>query len=321
MAYCQMNSSARWQCCCNAPAACQLPPGVLETLPRGPGVYLFRDEGGQLLHVGKSVQVRERVASHFTANVGKSRSQRMLSQVASIEAIPTAGEFGALLIESALVKQAGPSANIRLRERQGSGCLLHMDSEGWVERRNLREGVAQLLSDAISRLPASTLESSKLCVRRANAWPSLHAVSACARNAWASMSAAASVRVRDEANRRQQACFGRQLNQCDGVCVGAISGSEHAARLRQSLAHWRMPVWPLSGPGWVMEKRDIEDNTGDAAPATQWHVFDRWCYLGSASDIEAAQALIQNAERRFDIDAFRLLQSWMGEGRVSLLPA
>jgi DNA polymerase-3 subunit epsilon len=55
------------------------------------------------------------------------------------------------------------------------------------------------------------------------------------------------------------------------------------------------------------------------APAAQWHVFDRWCYLGSVSDIEAVQALIQNAERRFDIDAFRLLQTWMGEGRVSLL--
>lgn len=299
-----------------------LPPGVLETLPRGPGVYLFRDEGGQLLYVGKSVQVRERVASHFTANVGKSRSQRMLSQVASIEAIPTAGEFGALLIESALVKQAGPSANIRLRERQGSGCLLHMDSEGWVERRNLREWVAQLLSDA-DQPPAGEHFGVFETVRAARERLAELARSQrlCTQRLGIDVGSGISARARRGKPGGSKPCFGRQLNQCDGVCVGAISGSEHAARLRQSLAHWRMPVWPLSGPGWVMEKRDIEDNTGDAAPATQWHVFDRWCYLGSASDIEAAQALIQNAERRFDIDAFRLLQSWMGEGRVSLLPA
>ncbi len=309
-----------------------LPPGVLETLPRGPGVYLFRDEGGQLLYVGKSVQVRERVASHFTASVGKSRSQRMLSQVASIEAIPTAGEFGALLIESALVKQASPSANIRLRERQGSGCLLRMDSEGWVERRSLREWVAQLLSDASElhadehfgvfesvraareRL-ADLARTQRLCTQRLGIDIG-SGITARARRGKAAGNNTGKTAAKIAANKP---CFGRQLNQCDGVCVGVISGSEHAARLRQSLTHWRMPVWPLSGPGWVLEKRDIEDNTGDAAPAAQWHVFDRWCYLGSVSDIEAVQALIQNAERRFDIDAFRLLQTWMGEGRVSLL--
>ena len=44
--------------------------GKLQALPRGPGVYLFRDEAGEVLYVGKAKSLRSRVRSYFQRGDG-----------------------------------------------------------------------------------------------------------------------------------------------------------------------------------------------------------------------------------------------------------
>jgi excinuclease ABC subunit C len=87
-------------------------------LPDQPGVYLFRDERGRVLYVGKAKSVRKRVASHFSkAQVRSSPGHAdMVAGVAHIECVVVATEAEALLAEQSFIKQYRPRFNIRLRD-------------------------------------------------------------------------------------------------------------------------------------------------------------------------------------------------------------
>jgi len=80
------------------------------TLPDQPGVYLFRDERGRVIYVGKAKSIRKRVASHFG-----SRSD-LRTFIDSIESLVVHTEAEALLTEQNFIKQYRPRFNIRLRD-------------------------------------------------------------------------------------------------------------------------------------------------------------------------------------------------------------
>jgi excinuclease ABC subunit C len=83
-------------------------------LPDQPGVYVFADETGKVIYVGKAVSIRKRVAGHFA---GKStRGMEMVDQIASIDFLVTETEAEALLAEQQFIKRHRPRFNIRLRD-------------------------------------------------------------------------------------------------------------------------------------------------------------------------------------------------------------
>jgi excinuclease ABC subunit C len=84
-------------------------------LPDQPGVYLFRDERGRVIYVGKAKSVRKRVASHFS-NPSTQVGRELLPMIDRIESIVTATEAEALLAEQNFIKQYQPRFNIRLRD-------------------------------------------------------------------------------------------------------------------------------------------------------------------------------------------------------------
>lgn len=91
----------------------------LGELPPGPGVYMFRDRGGQLLYVGKSVCLRQRVRSYFGEAAGRYRKLRRLrGRAAAVEWIETGSELEALLLESRLVKEQHPPFNALLHRHR-----------------------------------------------------------------------------------------------------------------------------------------------------------------------------------------------------------
>lgn len=86
-----------------------------KTLPDGPGVYLFRDEKGKVVYVGKAISIRKRVASHF-ANPVTRGSVEMTSVVDRIDCLLVASETEALLTEHGFIRQYKPRFNIKLRD-------------------------------------------------------------------------------------------------------------------------------------------------------------------------------------------------------------
>jgi len=65
----------------------------------------FNGENSLPLYIGKSINIRARVLSHFNADHASTREMRISQEVRHIEWIETAGEFSALLLESRLVKE------------------------------------------------------------------------------------------------------------------------------------------------------------------------------------------------------------------------
>jgi excinuclease ABC subunit C len=88
----------------------------LRALPRKPGVYLFRDEEGDVLYVGKAKSLRSRVRSYFQRGNGRATSAQLVGRIADVEVIVTRNEAEALHLEQNLVKRHRPPFNIRLRD-------------------------------------------------------------------------------------------------------------------------------------------------------------------------------------------------------------
>ena len=88
------------------------------SLPERPGVYYFYDKDNVLLYVGKSKNIRKRVLSHFYHIDETVRHADLINQTVHIDFKCTAGELGALLLESAEIKSLQPIYNRRLRKNQ-----------------------------------------------------------------------------------------------------------------------------------------------------------------------------------------------------------
>jgi len=88
----------------------------LKALPAKPGVYLFRDAGGQVLYIGKAKSLRPRVRSYFQRGETRAGMAELPSRVADFEVIVTDTEVEALHLEQNLVKRHRPPFNVRLRD-------------------------------------------------------------------------------------------------------------------------------------------------------------------------------------------------------------
>jgi excinuclease ABC subunit C len=89
----------------------------LETLPEGPGVYLWKDAAGDTLYVGKAKRLRQRVRSYFTNDFAASPKHQLLRRlIADVETIVVPREAEALLLENNLIKEYRPRFNARLKD-------------------------------------------------------------------------------------------------------------------------------------------------------------------------------------------------------------
>jgi DNA polymerase-3 subunit epsilon len=81
----------------------------MSSLPDDPGVYIFRDDRGKALYVGKSVSLRTRARAHFCAPAGWTERAEV------VDYKPTNSELGALVLENRLIKQWRPPGNVALK--------------------------------------------------------------------------------------------------------------------------------------------------------------------------------------------------------------
>jgi DNA polymerase-3 subunit epsilon len=257
-----------------------LPSDALDAIPEAPGIYRFYGLNPMPLYIGKSINLRERVASHFSSDYRSDNDLRLSAEVVRIEIEETAGELGALLRESQLVKSLLPAYNQRLRRRTDLVAL----------------GVGAKPSPP-DYLRANVIEPRELRglygpfnSRRA-AREALRDIAAEAALCWRMLGL----------ERRVGPCFARQIKKCAGACVGAETLDVHHDRLRQALVPYALRQWPYDGMISVRE-------TSLTGERTEVHVFRDWCWLGTADDASSLQALIEAPPRvAFDLDIYRLL--------------
>jgi DNA polymerase-3 subunit epsilon len=123
----------------------QLDKSVINSLPNKPGVYYFHNNKGKIIYVGKAINIKKRVSSHFTHNDAEKRRQYFLRLVANITYTQCASELHALVLESAEIKSHWPKYNYCQKQpAQKYGLYSFEDNRGYTrlaidkKKKNLR---------------------------------------------------------------------------------------------------------------------------------------------------------------------------------------
>ena len=273
-----------------------LDPGLIDDLPDTPGVYLLYGENEVLLYVGKSINLRKRVLSHFAADARENKEMRLAQEVRRIDWRETVGELGALLLESRLVKAGQPIHNRRL-QRAADMCawqLLEVATGDFRPHLVHGEDVDFGRSNALFGLFASNREATNTLRKIAEAYALCPAVLGL-----------------EKLNQPGRACFAHQTGKCKGACVGKEAIGLHSARTMTALAKLKLTAWPYPGPIGLVERDDflcMEDV----------HVVDGWRYLGTAKDAAEVHELLLQADRApFDMDTYKLLKTYLTKAHLS----
>jgi len=89
----------------------------LKHLPFRPGVYLFKDDKGTIIYVGKANKLRNRVRSYFQKSEGLTeKTKQLVARISDLEFFITNSEQEALVLEQNLVKRYRPHYNVRLKD-------------------------------------------------------------------------------------------------------------------------------------------------------------------------------------------------------------
>jgi excinuclease ABC subunit C len=91
-------------------------PAILNTISHTPGVYLFKNQKGDVLYIGKAKDLHERVKSYFLKQDSDWKIAGLLKEYATVETIKTKTEIEALLLEAELIGQHKPKYNTLLKE-------------------------------------------------------------------------------------------------------------------------------------------------------------------------------------------------------------
>jgi len=239
----------------------QLDPGEIERLPSSPGVYYFYDAADRLLYVGKSVNLRDRVMSHFNQDYRNPKDLRISASIAHIDFETTASDLGAQLLESRQIKALAPLHNRRLRRLvRLFEYKLQPDCDGYLRVR----------IDAVERPdPGSDLaQQFGLFRSRRQAVQRLEKLS---RDFLLCQKLTGLQSDRSTAGRTP--CFAHQLKRCLGACCGKEPAERYNERLSSALADYRTKAWPWPNALLIEER-------GSPAAEPAWHLVHEWRYLG-----------------------------------------
>lgn len=262
-----------------------LPQGIseqdLESLPESPGVYIFYGENNAPLYIGKSLNIYDRVLSHFSNDYQSTTDMQLQQSAKSVEAIPTAGELGALLLESTLIKKHQPLLNRQLRHARKLVYLFKAitpDGYNSVEIKSLPNvtieeienviGVYRSIKQAKDHL-YKVAEEHTLCPKVLNL------------------------------EKTKGACFKSRLNKCKGACTGDEKTIMYNLRFDNAFYKFKIKPWNFEKPIIIKEVGESEEH----------FIIDKWCYLGSIKN-EADYSNI-SFDYNFDLDTYKILKKFI----------
>ncbi|MDP4547532.1 exonuclease domain-containing protein [Marinobacter sp. MDS2] len=259
-----------------------LPPDILSDLPRGPGVYRFYGENDALLYVGKSTNIAQRVASHFSGDHNTSKGVRISESLRRIDYTETAGELGALLLELRQIKTLSPLFNRRSRAAKNLVSIeLAPNASGYLQARLVREiephrlasyfGLFRSKRDA-ERALTGIAAKNELCNQLLGLEPE-----------------------------REGPCFQRTLGRCKGACEGIEDVTRYNLRVQIAFHQLRLKTWPWKGPVAIVEHRS------DGAPPDILVIYN-WIHVTTVHDEQELDDLSLSGQSvTFDLDSYKLL--------------
>lgn len=250
---------------------------LLDTLPESSGVYIFKGKNNMPLYIGKSINIRDRVLSHFSNDHLSATDMQLSVETQDIEFIETSGELGALLLESSMIKKEQPLYNRMLRYARKMTIL----------RRSVNtDGFSSIEMTEVDEISASDT-GSILGVFRSRKQVSDFLYEVAREN-----SLCLKLLGLEKTSKN---CFAYHLGRCKGACIGSEMPIMYNIRFEQAFYAHKIKPWLFNGP--VMVK---EDNQG--------YIVDKWCLLGKID--ESSEGDISQ-EYIFDVDTYKILKRFM----------
>lgn len=257
----------------------------IAALPASPGIYRFWGEGESLLYIGKSINIRQRVRSHFQNTAPRAR--RMCQQTRRIDVSETAGELGALLLENREIKQRQPIFNRRQRRyRQLQTWTLSKDSNGFLTptryQPNPESPLWQQDCYGLFRSPRQAQQAMEHWVKAHGLCPKVCGLEG-----------------------GKGPCFSFQLGRCQGACCGEESAHMHNHRLLEALQEHQIQAWPYDGILVIHEPGEGRED---------FHLIRQWCHLATLPHPPSTDDLIDLGDGFFDLDSYRMLLHFLNRG-------
>jgi excinuclease ABC subunit C len=249
----------------------------LDTLPAKPGCYLMKDAEGNVIYVGKAVNLRARVRSYFQAAAGPSpKTTRLVAHIADLEWIVTPSELEALILENNLIKRHRPRYNVRLRDDKTYPYIkIHWQDaypKVTITRRMEQDGARYYGPFTSSWAVQQTLD----VLRRI--FPYLTC-------------------DREITGRDERPCLYYHIRRCAGPCIGAVSQEEYR-EIIAGLANF------LEGQTEAVMK-ELEAKMMAAAEAWQFERAARYRdQIRAAQSLVERQAVVSPALSNQDVIAF-----------------
>lgn len=271
-----------------------LPTDVFQDLPRGPGVYRFYGENDVLLYVGKSTNIAQRVASHFSGDHNSSRGIRMSESLRRVDWTETAGELGALLLELRQIKQLKPLFNRRSRAAKNLVSIeLAENSSGYLQARLVWEIEPHRLGDYFGlfrskkdaeKVLSGIAAKNDLCNKLLGLEPD-----------------------------GDGPCFQRSLGHCKGACDGGEDVVRYNLRTQIAFHGLRLKTWPWKGPVGIVEHNARSGRTDIL-------VVYSWMHVATLQGMDEIEGLsLRGQAVNFDLDSYKLVvKALMGQDGRSL---
>lgn len=237
----------------------QHPMAGYSTLPHAPGCYLFADEHGTILYIGKAKDIRKRVASYFQKTDHDTKTRALISRIVSVDFVVTTNEVEAFLLENNLIKKHQPKYNIDLKDAKRFAYIEISGGEFpriGIARRTKGDGtyfgpfVSATERDAVLRVVKKVF-----CLRSCRKLP-------------------------------KRACLRYHMKSCSAPCIGAISAAEYRLQVERATAQ-------LKGKGSDL----IRSLKAGMAASSQRQEFEKALALRNQIAAIERLSLRQHAER------------------------
>ena len=272
-------------------------PEVIDEIPETFGVYKFYDSSGSLLYIGKSKNIHTRILSHFSSDGSSTKQFNMVEKIAHIDYIPTAGELGALLRESYLIKKLRPVYNRALRIQNQAVTLVKTTDDN---------GYDTVKYEDIKNIPINEVDS-------------IMGTFKSKRKAEEFLSVLAKKHVLCEkilGLNSSAPCFAYKLKMCKGACIGRESAKIYNLRFLLAFSENKIKPWYFGQPIEIIEKNPF-------LGLYEKFVIDKWCLLSNVTS-DNQNGLGTDFEMEFDIDVYNILARFLRksiDSRISTLRA